>query len=314
MNATLATPDHTADTPAAPLLQIDELSMSFGQKTVLNGVSLTLPPGEVLGLLGKNGAGKSTLLKCALGLLRPTGGRATVLGDDAWSLSAEAKGRLGYVPQEVVAYPWMRVRQVVAYTAAFYPSWNPALAADLCERWSLPMNDRAGVLSVGQLQSLGLVLALGHEPDLLVLDEPVASLDPLARRQFLRTLIDIVDESNQAGGRRRSVLFSTHITSDLERIADRIALVQRGKLTLEGSLGELKDRVKRLRLTSRGAAFDDRLAIAGAARLVIDGHVAEATVTDFADDTVDYLSQRHDADVEVIDLNLEEMFVDLHEG
>ena len=165
------------------ILRIDDLHKSFGKKEVLRGVDLDLPAGTVLGLLGKNGCGKTTLIKTALGLLRPTGGSATIFGEDAWDLSAAAKARLGYVPQVVVSYPWMRLRQVIAYTAAFYPSWNHELVADMCRRWQLPLEDRVGPLSVGQIQTLGIVLALGHEPELLVLDEPVASLDPLARRQ-----------------------------------------------------------------------------------------------------------------------------------
>jgi len=104
------------------MIQIDQLQKEFDGKKVLRGVDLEVPPGTVLGLLGQNGSGKSTLIKCALGLLRATDGTATLNGDDAWNLSAETKARLGYVPQEVVSYPWMRVRQVIAYTAAFYPT------------------------------------------------------------------------------------------------------------------------------------------------------------------------------------------------
>ena len=160
------------------VIHVDRLQKSFGPKSVLDGVSLSLEPGTVLGLLGANGSGKTTLIKCALGLLRPTAGSVSVFGEDAWDLSAAAKARLGYVPQEVTSYPWMRVRQVIAYTAAFYPKWNQPFVDDLCRRWHLPLEDRVGTLSTGQLQTVGIVLALGHEPELLILDEPVASLDP----------------------------------------------------------------------------------------------------------------------------------------
>jgi len=224
------------------MIEINRLEKHFDGKQVLRGVDLEVPPGTVLGLLGQNGCGKTTLLKCTLGLLRPTGGTATVLGDDAWNLSANSKSRLGYVPQEVVSYPWMRVRQVIAYTAAFYPTWNQPFVDELCRRWRLPLEDRVGPLSVGQLQTLGIVLALGHEPELLVLDEP-------ARRQFLRTLIEIIDQPN------RTVLFSTHITSDLERVASRVAILREGQIVFHGELdasnGCILFRVKSCRVILR---------------------------------------------------------------
>src|SRR5882672_9908719 len=109
-----------------PVLHVDHLQKSFESKEVLRGIDLAIEPGMVLGLLGANGSGKTTLIKCALGLLRPTAGSVSMFGENAWDLSAAAKGRLGYVPQEVVSYPWMRVRQVIAYTAAFYSRWNHA--------------------------------------------------------------------------------------------------------------------------------------------------------------------------------------------
>jgi ABC-2 type transport system ATP-binding protein len=212
----------------------------FGSKEVLRGVDLAIPRGSVVGLLGKNAAGKSTLIKCLLGLLRIDDGTARVFGEDAWWLSAESKSRLGYVPQEVSLYGWMRVRQVVQYTAAFYPRWNAALAEKLVRQWELPPNDRVGPLSPGQLQKLAIVLALGHEPELLVLDEPVGTLDPVARRDFLRTILEIAQSEN------RTILFSTHITSDLERVADRVAILRDGRIVFHDELDVLKESVKRL--------------------------------------------------------------------
>src|SRR3954447_4822741 len=226
------------------VLRTDRLRKAFGDKEVLCGIDLGIEPGTVLGLLGANGSGKTTLIKCALGLLRPTGGQVNVFGENAWDLSAAAKARLGYVPQEVTSYPWMRVRQVIAYTAAFYPRWDQAFVDSLCDRWHVPLEDRAGALSTGQLQTVGIVLALGHRPDFLVLDEPVASLDPSARRQFLRTLLELLEDRGQ------SILFSTHITSDLERVAQKVAILSDGRIRFHGELDELKDRVKRLRITA----------------------------------------------------------------
>lgn len=290
----------------SPLLETRGLAKSFDGKSVLDGVDLSLGAGTVLGLLGANGAGKTTLIKCALGLLRPTGGEASVLGEDAWDLSANAKARLGYVPQEVSTYPWMRVRHVIDYTAAFYPSWNHELAADMCRRWRVPLEERAGSLSVGQLQTLGIVLALGHEPELLILDEPVASLDPNARREFLRTLMDLVEDPG------RAVLFSTHITSDLERAANRLAILKEGRIAFDGDLDELKERVRRVRLVAR-RELPHSFAVPGALRTVVEGRAATVTVADFSDELANELRTTWDADVSVTDLNLEEIFVELHD-
>src|SRR4029453_5497385 len=139
------------------MLDLRGVSKSFGHKPVLQDVNLTLPPGSVLGLVGKNGSGKTTLLKCALGLQRPQRGDVQILGEPAWELSAASKERLGYVPQKIDLYPWMKIRQITAYTSAFYPRWNTALVERLLCQWELNPEDRVGPLSVGQTQKLAII-------------------------------------------------------------------------------------------------------------------------------------------------------------
>jgi ABC-2 type transport system ATP-binding protein len=291
----------------ASILQVEGLQKCFGNKVVLRDIDLSLQPGEVLGLLGANGSGKTTLIKCALGLIRPTAGRAVAFGENAWDLSAAAKARLGYVPQEVTSYPWMRVRQVIAYTAAFYSRWNQPFVDQLCRRWHVPLEDRVGALSTGQLQTVGIVLALGHQPELLVLDEPVASLDPSARRQFLRTLLELLEDT------RQTILFSTHITSDLERVAQRVAILGDGRIRFHGELDELKDRVKRLRIMSRHD-LPTSFSVPGALRCEVAGASATVSVADFDERLVADMRETWDADISVHDLNLEEIFVEMHDG
>jgi len=218
-----------------PTIELRGIVKSYEKKKVLTGLDLSVRRGSVLGLLGTNGSGKTTLIKCALGLIRPQSGEALLLGEPAWTLSAEAKSRIGYVPQIINLYPWMKVRQLIDYTAAFYPNWNHDLVARLVRDLDIPAKDRIGPLSVGQLQKVAILLALGHEPDLLILDEPAASLDPLARRQFLQMIIDLAEPG------KRTVLFSTHITSDLERVADRVAILKSGVIAWHGLLDELKE-------------------------------------------------------------------------
>jgi len=290
-----------------PVMRLKNLSKQFGAKEVLRGINLAIEPGTVLGVLGANGSGKTTLIKCALGLLRPTSGEASIFGENSWNLSAAAKARLGYVPQEVASYPWMRVRQVIAYTAAFYAKWNGPFVDELCRRWHVPLEDRVGTLSTGQLQTVGIVLALGHQPEFLVLDEPVASLDPSARRQFLRTLLETLEDPKQ------TILFSTHITSDLERVAQRVAILGDGAIRFAGELDELKDSVKRLRITAR-RDLPASFAVPGALRCEVAGSHATVSVADFDERLVAEMRQTWDADVSVNDLNLEEIFVEMHDG
>ena len=221
-----------------PTIELRGVVKSYGEKVVLTGLDLSVQRGSVLGLLGTNGSGKTTLIKCALGLIRPQSGEARLLGEPAWTLSAEAKSRIGYVPQIINLYPWMKVCQLIDYTAAFYPNWNHNLVARLIKELDIPAKDRIGPLSVGQLQKVAILLALGHEPDLLILDEPAASLDPLARRRFLQMIIYLAEPG------KRTVLFSTHITSDLERVADRVAILKSGRIAWHGLLDELKEQTR----------------------------------------------------------------------
>ena len=218
-----------------PAISFRNVHKRFDEKSVLFGVDLEIPAGSIVGLLGTNGSGKTTLLKCALGLLRPQEGECRLLDEPAWSLSADAKRRIGYVPQVISLYPWMTTGELLNYTGSFYSNWNEARVHELREQFGMTDNARVGKLSVGQTQKLAIILALGHDPDLLILDEPAASLDPLARRQFLKLLAELAEPG------RRTVLFSTHITSDLDRVADRVAVMQAGRVTYFGQTEDLKE-------------------------------------------------------------------------
>lgn len=282
---------------------------------VLDGLDLSVPPGTVLGLLGKNGAGKSTLIKCALGLLRPQAGQSHVFGEDSWDLSEHAKARLGYVPQDVRLYNWMRVGQVVAYTASFYPRWNAKLVETLRDRWEIDFGQKVRNLSPGQLQRVGILLSMGHEPELLVLDEPAASLDPVARHDFLRAILDVV---GQAG---RTVLFSTHITSDLERVASHVAILRGGRIAYMGELDALKDEVKRWCIypsdgQSPPTAESLRSILPEPKLLHIEAGPGRlmATVRGLDEAARQRIEADHSVRIEVEDLNLEDIFLEMHHG
>ena len=288
-------------------VRVSGLVKRFGPRAVLDRVDLEVPRGQVIGLLGLNGSGKSTLIKCLLGLLKADEGTATVLGTDAWQLADREKARIGYVPQEATLYPWLTVRQTVAYVSSFYANWDRAWGEELLRRWDLPLGHRVGPLSVGQKQKLALVLALGHRPELLILDEPVASLDPVARRWFLETVLETAADG--AG----TVLFSTHITSDLERVASHVALLREGKVTFHDEIDVLKDRVKRLRVEAQTDLPAD-LRLPGALRQEIRGRQALVTIDGVDAGLVAGVRERFAAEVVVDDLNLEEIFLELHDG
>lgn len=288
-----------------PVMELKGVSKSFDGRNVLNHVDLEIPRGRVVGLLGKNGAGKTTLLKCALGLLRTDAGTARLFGEDVWNLSGPTKARIGYVPQKSDLYPWMKVKQMIHYIAAFYPTWNTLLSTALLSRWELDPDDRIGTLSEGQRQKLSLVLAMSYEPDLLILDEPAASLDPQARRAFLSAVVDIATDA------AKTVVFSTHITSDLERVASDIVLLKGGTVNYAGTMDDLKDSVKSLRLTARArlpATFD----VPGVLSARTEDRDALLTVRGVDDNLIHELEKTYSATVEVRDLNLEDIFVEVH--
>jgi ABC-2 type transport system ATP-binding protein len=297
-------PEERITTAAPPPLIARGLTKSYRGRPVIHGLDLEIPAGSIVGLLGKNGSGKTTLIKMALGLLRPDAGQIKLLGEDAWMLGAEGKGKLGYVPQVITLYQWMRVRELMNYTAPFYPRWNSTLVADLLQRFELDPEVKIKTLSVGTLQKLAIILAMGHEPELLVLDEPAASLDPSARREFLKTILEIAVDQH------RTVLFSTHITSDLERVADRVAILRDGKISYHDELDALKDSIKRLHI-SAATALPANLEIPGSIGRRMEGAEAVVTVRGDWATAVEHLEKAYSAIVRVEDLNLEDIFLEI---
>ena len=287
------------------VLELHDLTKSYKDKRVLDRLDLKIPRGSVVGLLGKNAAGKTTLIKCALGLLRPDYGETTVFNEPAWTLSAQAKARLGYVPQVVTLYPWMKVVHIIEYTASFYPHWNDELIGRLREEWGLDPAQRIHTLSVGDLQKLAILLAIGHEPELLILDEPAASLDPESRRQFLAALLQLAAQGE------RTVLFSTHITSDLERVADRVAVLKGGKIVYHDELDELKQRITRLHISAAGELPSD-FGVPGMLRCRVEGNGALVSAENVTPEVIRAIEGQWSASVEVESLSLEDIFLELH--
>ena len=214
------------------VLEAVGLTKRYGRRRALSDCSLALPAGRVVGLVGPNGAGKTTLLHLACGLLKPTSGTVTVLGALPAS-GPEQLARVGFVAQDTPTYPGLSIEDHLRLGAHLNPRWDSALAERRVASLNLDPRQRAGKLSGGQRAQLALTLAIAKRPDLLILDEPVASLDPLARRDFLRALMEFVAEHGA------SVVLSSHLVTDLERVCDYLVVLAASRVQVAGDVDEL---------------------------------------------------------------------------
>lgn len=229
----------------APTAEVKDLCLSYGKQTVLKNLNWKLMPGQVVGLLGRNGAGKTTVLETLLGLREPHSGQVHLFDLPVSKLSDDNRARIGYVPQRSDLFETFTAQQLLDYFKSFYPRWNTSKVEGLMSRWDVPAHQSIALMSGGQQQRLSIIRALAHEPDLLVLDEPVASLDPAGRRDFLRELV------GQVLDRGTTVVLSTHILSDLERVAFNVAFMRDGHISIQAPLDELLDQTRQVSGTSQ---------------------------------------------------------------
>jgi ABC-2 type transport system ATP-binding protein len=286
-------------------VQATHLSKKFGAKQVIDDLSFEVSPGDVIGVLGKNGAGKTTLLELMLGFTPPTAGGVRIFGHSSLALPGEVKVRVGFVPQQDELLEQLSVADQLRVIASFYPRWDSNFIERLCNEWSLDPRARIKNMSVGERQKLSILLAFGHRPDLLVLDEPVASLDPMARRQFLEQLVDA-----SAGG-DRAIIFSSHIVSDIERLANRIWILKDGHLDWQGDLDSLKETILRLHVRADAGTIAT-LGVPGALSVRREGNFATAVVRDWTPERQLALEAHGALSVDVEALGLEEIFLELH--
>jgi ABC-2 type transport system ATP-binding protein len=225
-----------------PIVEIRGLTRQFDKKIALADVSLVVPRGGVFGLIGGNGAGKTTLIKHMLGMLKAQTGTVRVFGLDPVQDPVGTLGRIGYLSEDRDLPDWMRLGELMRYTQAFYPNWDTTYAEELRETFALDANSKIKELSRGQRARAGLLVALAHRPELLVLDEPSSGLDPIVRRDILGAIIrTIADEG-------RTVLFSSHLLDEVERVADRVAIIHEGRILLTAPMDEIKDTHRRVTL------------------------------------------------------------------
>jgi ABC-2 type transport system ATP-binding protein len=285
-----------------PALAFHKVTRRFGRKVAVRELELSVEPGTVLGLIGRNGAGKTTSLRLAHGLLYPDEGRIRILGLDPVTQGREVRKRVGLLSEESVLYPWMTVEQIIGLAAALHPRWDPALAAELAAKLRLEPAKKIKTLSRGTRAKVALVLALSSRPDVLLLDDPTAGLDPLVRREILQGLLETMSEEGGA------VVYASHLVHDIERVADRVAVLDEGRLELEGSLESLKARMRRAR-----AVFEDEdfaaPSLGGLVDLVREGRVLTVVAAAENGDLTAELRRAGAKEIEVEPLSLEEILV-----
>jgi ABC-2 type transport system ATP-binding protein len=220
---------------AEKIIEVAELSRTFGKKEALRDISLSVRQGQVFGLVGENGAGKTTLIRHLLGAYEAERGTVRVFGHNPVGNPVAVLARVGYLSEDRDLPQWMRVRELMTYTAAFYPDWDKAYADGLLERFSLDPHAKIKQLSRGEKAKAGLLVALGHRPDLLLLDEPSSGLDAVARKDILGEVVRSV--ANEG----RTVLFSSHLLDEVERVSDHVAMIHEGVVSLDMPMDELKE-------------------------------------------------------------------------
>lgn len=288
------------------VVRLEGLTKDYGRHRALDGVDLAVGTGEVFGYLGPNGAGKTTTLRLLLGLLRPSSGRATVFGLDAWADASAVHARTGYLPGEPALYPRLTGRDLVAYFARLRRrATDVAAAARLAERFDLDLDRRIRALSKGNRQKLAIVQAFMSEPDLAVLDEPTAGLDPLVQQEFHQLL-------RETTGRGATVLFSSHVLDEVERVADRVGIIRHGRLVAVERLEDLRAKaVHRVEARTVGpvdlGAFT---ALEGLRQLSLEGGVLRFGVPESSlDAAVKALGRCRVIDLSVTEADLEELFL-----
>jgi ABC-2 type transport system ATP-binding protein len=228
----------------SPMISISSLCKSYQNKAVLEDLDWQVEAGDIVALLGENGAGKSTLLESIMNLRTADAGQLK-LWDKPWvDLPQEQREKIGFVAQDTAGFEWMRVQEFLSYLGSFFPGWDLDYCESLRQRWNLDAKKKVGDLSGGQTQILHVIQALSIKPELLILDEPVAHLDPRRRRQFIAELVELTCELNT------TVIFSSHIISDLERVANKVALLKEGNIQYYTDVDQLKASIAHVKIAA----------------------------------------------------------------
>jgi ABC-2 type transport system ATP-binding protein len=281
-------------------ITIEGLHFSYGSKQVLKGVDLEVPKGSIFGFLGRNGTGKTTTIKTMLGLQKPLKGRCVIGGLDSFTQTLDVRKRIGFMAEDQQMYGWMKVGRIIKWVAGFYSDWDYKFADELAERLGISKKTKVKALSKGQNSSLALLLALGHRPDIVILDDPTLGLDPIARKDFLRHVIDLL-QSNGV-----TVFFSSHLLYEIEPVADHIAILDDGVIIKASRTEQLRDSVRKFVLTPKpDADFQELLGVLDVLKI---GDNVSITFEDCDDEKRNRLKGMSANGMTEVALNLDEIF------
>lgn len=289
---------------ATPPIQIENLTYAYGATEAVRELNLTVEPGRCYGLFGRNGAGKTTTMRCLLNLLRPQSGQVRVFGLDPAKHEVEVKRSLSYVPDQVVFYPWMSIRETLDYLASFRPNWNRKIEQELLERFALDATQHTANLSKGQRTQVALIAAVCPETDLLVLDEPTSGLDPIVRREFIEAVIGAYQ---QGVPDHRTILVSTHLISEFEGLIDEFTIMDRGRAVLTLDADEARERYRKIRASFADPAPD--IDLQAALRVRREGRDLELIANGEGAELIERLRQANPHKLSTESLTLEEIFV-----
>ncbi|MEO7715452.1 MAG: ABC transporter ATP-binding protein [Capsulimonas sp.] len=284
------------------VIETHGLTKYYGTREVVSPLDLAVPRGSIFGFLGRNGAGKSTTIRMMLGLVEPTRGSATVLGQDSRSLTPELRARVGYLAEGHHVYGWMTVKECGEWQSRFYQNWNWGVYNGVVDHFGLNPKTKAKGLSRGERAGLCLALTLAPEPELLILDDPALGLDPVARRSLLQSMLYVTRRAD------RTILFSSHLLSDVERVADHIAILDRSVLRANCSLETFQDRVRQVSLKFPGTPPPPP-AIPGLLHSFRTENEMVLTIANMSPDTDRILKSLNPKSIDPMPLGLEDAFI-----
>ncbi|MED0659793.1 ABC transporter ATP-binding protein [Bacillus smithii] len=289
------------------VIEINHLTKTYGKARGITDISFTVEQGEIFGFIGPNGAGKSTTIRTLLSLIYPTSGNAKIFGKDCIKYAPEIKKDIGYLPSEVFYYDNMKVIDVLKYSASFYRKDCSKRMKELAEIMDLDLNKKIDDLSLGNKKKVGIVQALLHEPKLIILDEPTSGLDPLMQQKFF----ELLEEENRKGA---TILYSSHILSEVQRLCDRVAIIKEGKIIKIEKISALhENNYKKFKMETTSKVEKSFFQINGVTNLKVEDNTVSFLFKGNLNDILKKISQIEITNIWVDEPDLEEIFMHYYE-